>query len=138
MPRPHVLRTSAAVLGSLIAVVLLVLGVRALSDATETRAESRPNSAASIVVFQIQVHGGNSEQARRLAAQDLWESCRRSTSADSPAASLDRLSGGVYAAVVRPALSSHDKLRLRGCLTDATANRATATVLGDGDAIRAH
>jgi hypothetical protein len=29
-------------------------------------------------------------------------------------------------------------MRLRGCLSDATANRATATILGDGAAVRDH
>jgi hypothetical protein len=138
VPRPRVLRTLAAVVASVAAVALLVLGVKALSDATETRAEARPDAAASIVVFRIEVHGTSSDPARQLAAQDLWESCRRSTSTDNPGASLDRLSTGIYAAVVRPALSSHDMMRLRGCLSDATANRATATILGDGAAVRDH
>ncbi|WP_329180034.1 MULTISPECIES: hypothetical protein [unclassified Streptomyces] len=138
VPRARPLRAVAASFGAVAAVALLVFGVRALSDATETRAESRPNAAASIVVFQIEVHGTSDDTARQLAAQDLWESCRRSTAVDNPAASLGRLSGAVYAAVVRPALSSHDMMRLRGCLSDAMANRATATVLGDGNADRAH
>lgn len=44
------------------------------------------------------------------------------------------LADGVCVGVIRPALSPHDVMRLRGCLTDATANRATAKILGDGQA----
>ncbi|WP_329137199.1 hypothetical protein OG552_26915 [Streptomyces sp. NBC_01476] len=138
VPRARPWRTLAAVAGSVAAVALIIFGVYALSDATETREEARPDAAASTVVFQIQVHGGNTDSARELAAEDLWQSCRRSTAAANPTASLSRLSTGVYAGVIRPALSSHDMLRLRGCISDAMANRATATVLGDGQAARSH
>lgn len=138
VPHRRLLRPLLGGTAAVAAVALLVFGVRTLADATETRAESRPDAAASIVVFRIAVHGDQAGPARQLAAQDLWESCRRATSSDNPSASLDPMSDGVYAAVVRPALSDHDMLRLRGCLSDATANRATATVLGYGSAVRPH
>jgi hypothetical protein len=40
----------------------------------------------------------------------------------------------MFAGVVRPALSDHDLMRLRGCLEDATLERAHLTVVGIGDA----
>ncbi|NNN29300.1 hypothetical protein HLK59_02815 [Streptomyces sp. S3(2020)] len=72
--------------------------------------------------------------AVQLAAQDLWETCRRSTAALNDEATLSRLDDGVYSAVIRPALPSHDVMRLRGCVEDASTNRTTATVLGEGQA----
>lgn len=138
VPPARRLRVLLSVVGAVAAVALLIWGVHALADATETREEARPSAAATTVVFQVKVHGSSGAAARELAARDLWEGCRRSTSAPSPDASLGVLSDGVYAGVIRPALSPHDVMRLRGCLTDATANRATAKILGDGQAALPH
>jgi hypothetical protein len=138
VPPARPVRALLAVAGAVAGAVLLVFGVYALADATETREESRPDAAATTVVFSVQVHGTSGATARELAARDLWESCRRATSADNPGATLGHLSDGVYAGVIRPALSPHDVLRLRGCLSDAVANRATARVLGEGQAAHAH
>jgi hypothetical protein len=134
VPPARPLRALLTAVGAAVAVVGLVCGVCALADATETRDEARPNAAASTVVFSVQVYGTSSGTAREMAARDLWESCRRSTSSVNPGASLGRLSDNIYAGVIRPALSDHDVMRLRGCLSDAVANRATAKVLGDGQA----
>lgn len=138
VPPARPLRALLTVVAAVAGVFLLVYGVSALADATETREEARPAAAATTVVFSVQVRGTSSDAAREGAARDLWESCRRSTSSVSPGASLGRLSGDVFAGVVRPALSPHDVLRLRGCLHDAVANRATAKVLGDGQAAHQH
>ncbi|MFF7529883.1 hypothetical protein ACIP6Q_09485 [Streptomyces bobili] len=47
---------------------------------------------------------------------------------------LGDLGDGLFAGVVRPSLTEHDRMRLRGCLEDATLERAHLTVLGIGDA----
>lgn len=138
VPPARPLRALLAGVGSVAAVALLVFGVSALADATETREEARPSAAATTVVFEVEVHGTSSDTSRELAARDLWEQCRRATSTENPGAGLSRLTPGVYAGVIRPALSNHDVMRLRGCLSDAVANRATAKVLGDGQAARPH
>jgi hypothetical protein len=138
VPPARRLRPALAAVGSVAAVALLVWGVHALADATETREEARPSAAATTVVFQVRVHGAAGPAARDLAARDLWEGCRRSTSSVSIDASLGSLSDGVYAGVVRPALSAHDAMRLRGCLTDASANRVRAKILGTGQAALPH
>lgn len=138
VPPARRLRPVLTVLGSVAGVALLVYLVYVLSDATETREEARPNAAASTVVFTIRVHGTDNAQTRELAARDLWEGCRRSTSSINPDASLGTLDNGVFAGVIRPALSSHDMMRLRGCLSDASVNRATAHVLGTGQAAVPH
>jgi hypothetical protein len=116
--------------------VLLAFLVIGLADATQTRADEAPDSVATTVVFEVDVRGAETAEARDLAARDLWETCRRSTAAANHHASMGALDQdeGVYAAAIRPALTDHDVMRLRGCLNDATANRTTATVLGEGQA----
>lgn len=136
VPEGRPLHVLLAVVGSGALVVLLILGVHVLEEATETRAEKRPDAAATTIVFQVEVHGPSGPVARDLAARALWGVCSRSTrqlSANSP---LSRLSDGIYAGLVRPALGAHDTIRLRGCLSDAAVNRASAVVLGDGHAER--
>lgn len=123
--------TAALAAGSLLLVPVLW---SALADATQTREQDTPDAAATTVVFKVEFKGDGGDSAVQLAAQDLWETCRRSTAAQNDKATLSRLDGDVYSAVVRPALASHDVMRLRGCIEDASTNRTTATVLGDGEA----
>lgn len=113
---------------------LLAFLTFALADAIQTRPSSLPDSAASTVVFRVEVRGSDEASARDQAARDFWETCLRSTAVRAEQARLTELEDGVYAGVVRPAHSEHDLLRLRGCLMDATANRAQAMVLGEGQA----
>ena len=130
-------RTGRKVLTAVTAVVaaaLVPLLWSALADATQTRAGKAPASAGTTMVFRVQTHGDQSAQAVRLAAQDLWETCRRSTSVDNGNAALHHMRDGVYAGVVRPALPEHDVMRLRGCIEDASTNRTSAVVMGEGQA----
>ncbi|MEE1829494.1 hypothetical protein [Streptomyces sp. SP17KL33] len=123
----------AAAVGGLLLVPVLW---SALADATQTRAEPRPDAASTTMVFRVETYGDRSEGAVQLAAQDLWETCRRSTAATNDNATLNRMNDGVYTGVIRPALASHDVLRLRGCLQDANTNRTSAVVLDEEQAER--
>ncbi|MFG3259436.1 hypothetical protein [Streptomyces sp. NPDC048172] len=131
-------RLVGGVLAVALVIMLLSAGYDRLADATQTREEARPaRTAATTVVFRVDVRrarpGGT---AARLAAQGLWERCRSSTSAHLEHAPLSRLERDVYVGVVRPGLSPHNLMRLRGCLTDVHQDRATARVLGEGQASR--
>ncbi|WFB11284.1 hypothetical protein LRS74_32795 [Streptomyces sp. LX-29] len=127
-------RKLAAGAAAVAAVVLLTLMREELADATQTRPEATPDAAASTVVFRIEMRGDETPEARELAAGDLWQTCRRSTAAQNDRAFLQGLEDEVYAGVIRPALTPHDLMRLRGCIEDASTNRATASVLGEGQA----
>jgi hypothetical protein len=131
-PARNALLAGAGITGA----ALLAFLVVGLADATQTRAEEAPDSVATTVVFEVDVRGDETAEARDLAARELWETCRRSTAAANHHATMGALDRdeGVYAAAVGPALTDHDVMRLRGCLNDATANRTTATVLGEGQA----
>ncbi|MFD9905047.1 hypothetical protein [Streptomyces sp. NPDC059063] len=131
VPRPRAVRGVVVSALGAVCVLLLALLVDTLSDATQTRAEGRPDAAATTVVYRVEVRGTDDGRARALAARELWERCRRSTAALNEHAPLSRLSGDVWAGVIRPALSRHDVMRLSGCLVDATAHRTRAEVLGE-------
>jgi hypothetical protein len=110
----------------------LVAGLAAL---TQTREEEPNESEATSVLVQVDLRGTSMTQERRsLAAQQIWERCRDSTSVPLRHATLGDLDDGLFAGVVRPALTDHDLMRLRGCLEDATLDRAHLTVVAIGDA----
>ncbi|MGX9889385.1 hypothetical protein [Streptomyces sp. NPDC002276] len=127
-------RKAVAVTAAAGGLLLTPLLWSALADATQTRPEKTPDAAGTTLVFQVEFKGDGGDEAVQLAAQDLWETCRRSTAALNDKATLSSLDDGVYSAVIRPALPSHDLMRLRGCIEDASTNRAAATVLGEGHA----
>ncbi|WP_328222162.1 hypothetical protein OG272_01265 [Streptomyces sp. NBC_00104] len=85
-------------------------------------------------MFRVETYGDQSPRAVQLAAADLWETCRRSSAARNEDATLSRVDDGVSTTLIRPALPSHDVLRLRGCLQDAHTNRTSAVVLSEGQA----
>ncbi|WP_274560772.1 hypothetical protein [Streptomyces spiramyceticus] len=134
VPPSRPVRTLMRTALALAVAVMVTLLTFVLADAVQTRRAPLPDSAASMVVFRVEVRSADTGVARDLAARDFWETCRRSTAAEPEHAQLTKLEHGVYAGVVRPALPDHDLLRLRGCLMDASANRAQAEVLGEGQA----
>jgi hypothetical protein len=120
-----------------IGIALLGALVVGLADLTETREEKANESAATSVLVRVDLRGSGglvSDERRSLAARQVWEQCRDSTSVPLGRATLGDLGDGVFAGVVRPALTDHDRLRLRGCLEDTTLDRAHLTVMGIGDA----
>ncbi|MGP4047709.1 hypothetical protein [Streptomyces sp. 2A115] len=125
-------RRAIAVVAAVAGLVLVPVLWSALADATQTRAEEAPDAVSTTMVFRVETRGDQSPEAVQLAAQDLWETCRRSTAAENGDATLNRMDADVYTGVVRPALPSHDMMRLRGCIEDANTNRTSAVVLGEG------
>lgn len=122
-----------AVVGVVGAALLAALVV-GLADLTQTREQSASDSEATSVLVQVDVRGADMTAERQaLAAQQVWERCRDSTSVPLNHATLGSLGDGMFAGVVRPALAEHDRMRLRGCLEDAALDRAHLTVMGMGD-----
>ncbi|MEU6142212.1 hypothetical protein ABZ848_17810 [Streptomyces sp. NPDC047081] len=123
--------TAVTVVGAALLAALVV----GLADLTQTREEHENDNEATSVLVQVDMRGsGMTAERRRLAAQQVWERCRDSTSVPLSHATLGDLGDGVFAGVVRPALTEHDRMRLRGCLEDTTLDRAHLTVVGIGDA----
>ncbi|MEU2490917.1 hypothetical protein [Streptomyces sp. NPDC007883] len=101
----------------------------ALADATQTRPERTPDASSTTLVFEVATQGEQDSEVVQLAANDLWETCRRSTAARNDKASLQRMGDHLFAGVVSPALPPHDVMRLRGCIQDANTHRTSAVVL---------
>ncbi|MEV7137861.1 hypothetical protein [Streptomyces tauricus] len=130
--RARTLRVLAAgVVGS----ALLAAFVVGLADLTQTREEEASDSEATSLLLRVDMRGADMTAERQsLAARQLWERCRDSTSVPLNRASLGELGDGLFAGVVRPALGDHDRMRLRGCLEDTGLDRTRLTVVGIGDA----
>ncbi|MGW6961800.1 hypothetical protein [Streptomyces chartreusis] len=128
VPPARPARRAMALAAAVGGVLLVPLLWSALADATQTRPEPAPHTARTTVTFKVETRGSLSGDTR-LAANDLWQTCRRSTAALNEDARLSELSDGVYVAVIRPALPPHDMMRLRGCIEDANTNRTSAVVL---------
>jgi hypothetical protein len=99
-----------------------------LADATQTRPDFQHPSSRSEVVFSVQTrqHGRSDE----LAAQGLWFACQGSTLGRRLLPpGLESLGDGRFRAVVRPALGTHARTRLRGCIEDVTVDRVKGHLL---------
>ncbi|MFE6618565.1 hypothetical protein [Streptomyces sp. NPDC057740] len=124
-------RTVVAVVGATLLTALIV----GLADLTQTREEEANDSEVTSVVVHVDLRGADLSAARRsLAAQQIWTACRDSTSVPLRHVALGDLGDGLFAGVVRPALTEHNLMRLRGCLEDATLDQAHLTVVAVGDA----
>jgi hypothetical protein len=133
-PRPPGRTARLVAVGGVVAALLAAL-VAGLAGLTQTREENGDGSAATSVVVRIDMRGsGSTEERRSLAARQIWERCRDSTSEPLTHAALGDLGDDLFAGVVRPGLTDHDRMRLRGCLEDTTLDRAHLTVVGIGDA----
>ncbi|MFD4509651.1 hypothetical protein [Streptomyces sp. NPDC058457] len=128
-------RTVRLAVGAVVGAALLGALVVGLADLTQTREQHENDNEATSVLVQVDTRGaGMTGERRALAAEQVWERCRDSTSVPLRHAALGDLGGGMFAGVVRPALTEHDRMRLRGCLEDTTLDRAHLTVVGIGDA----
>ncbi|MFD3585206.1 hypothetical protein [Streptomyces sp. NPDC058683] len=135
LPRPARGRVARLAAVAVVGAVLLGALVVGLADLTQTREQQANGDEATSVLVQVDTRGaGMTGERRALAAEQVWERCRDSTSVPLRHATLGDLGGGMFAGVVRPALTEHDRMRLRGCLEDTTLDRAHLTVVGIGDA----
>ncbi|MEU6801006.1 hypothetical protein [Streptomyces neyagawaensis] len=119
---------------AVVGVALLASLVVGLADLTQTRRQERDESEATSVLVRVDMRGVPVTTERQfMAASQAWERCRNSTSVPLRRTTLGELGDGVFAGIVRPALTDHDRLRLRGCLEDSEVDRASLTVVGIGD-----
>ncbi|MEV4034279.1 hypothetical protein [Streptomyces umbrinus] len=131
----HGRRTARVLVVSAVGATLIGALVVGLADLTQTREEDAKNSEATSLLLKVDMRGTNMTAEREsLAARQLWERCRDSTSVPLSRATLGTLGDGLFAGVVQPALTDHDRMRLRGCLEDTGLDRTHLTVVGIGDA----
>jgi hypothetical protein len=97
-PRPRPGRRALGMAASVGGLLLVPLLWSVLADATQTRPEPPLAAQATTMVFTVQTRDGD----LRLAADDLWATCRRSTAAQNDDADLTRVRESVYVGVIRP------------------------------------
>ena len=113
----------------LLAVVLAVVGVLALRDATlSTHQAMDPNSRMELVV-RASTHRGEAGQTLDEMVEALILACRLEVSADLRGP-LRAEGGGRYRAVLQPALDSTNRRQLRGCIEDWTIDQLRVDVVG--------
>ncbi|MFH8368820.1 hypothetical protein [Streptomyces sp. NPDC018031] len=117
---------------TLAVLALLAAGIVGLADLTQTRPERETKAAATTVLVKVVLRDGEPPVRADLAAHQLWERCRDSTSRLLDNAMLGELDDGLYAGVVHPALTGHDRMRLRGCLEDTSVDRTHFQVVSIG------
>ncbi|NGO14114.1 hypothetical protein G5C60_42620 [Streptomyces sp. HC44] len=128
-------RTARLLAVTAIGAALLGALVVGLADLTQTREPHAKDAEATSVLVRVDMRGVDmTAQRQSLAAHQLWERCRDSTSVPLRRATLGELGDGLFAGVVQPALTDHDRMRLRGCLEDTGLDRTHLTVVGIGDA----
>lgn len=113
------------VLAGILGVAVLVLGVDALSDATQNRPDEIDPGTRSTVVFDVELRHRAGSGA---AAQTLWSVCSgtitHATTVAGPVAT-----GSAWSVTVEPALGEHSRRRLVGCLEDATIDGVLGRVV---------
>jgi hypothetical protein len=106
--------------------VASVLTVDVLGDLTQTRPDHPNPGARSEVVFDVRTRDPNSPVLP--AAQGLWSACQGTIRRDTGPADVVVVDGRARV-VVAPALGTHARQRLRGCLEDATLDRVRGDVV---------
>jgi hypothetical protein len=109
----------------------LVLGVDAgwdrLADATQSRADVRPDGSTTDVVLLVEHN--RYRQSTATAAQTLWGTCSATVVGELDGAAPRPLGDDRFLLRITPALGRHTEEKFLGCLRDQTLDRVQATVL---------
>jgi hypothetical protein len=116
------------VLIGLAAIAILVVGLMAVADATQNRADV-VTSETSEVRYQVRTKGLDTD----IAAVGLWAACQQTIGGHRSEGLPVALGDGQYHVTVHPALGEHDRRRLRGCIADGTIDRTWGSVLEVSD-----
>ena len=106
--------------GALAAVVIGLLAGR-----LQNRADEPVPGSRSVVTFDVDAY--DVQQPLEHAARALWYACNQTV--PSRLESLSIGAGGNGVATLTPAIGSHDRKRLMGCMHDATIDRVRGEVV---------
>jgi hypothetical protein len=113
---------------ALVILLLFVLAaavVDALRDRTENRPDAPVAGTRSVITFDVDTY--DAQQPIAEAARALWYTCNETIG--NRLLELQIGDGGNGVATVEPALGSHARKRLTGCLKDATIDRVRGDVV---------
>jgi hypothetical protein len=113
------------VLAILLFFVFAAAVVDALRDHTENRPDAAVTGTRSVVTFDVDTY--DAQQPIAEAARALWYMCNETIG--NRLIDLQIGDGGNGVATVEPALGSHARRRLTGCLKDATIDRVRGDVV---------
>lgn len=116
---------AVAVLGALVTFQAIDL----IADATQTRTDAIDHTSAIELTIQVKTKGRVAGEAD--TAEALWVACRGvlNRHVDTTTNEPERLAPGVYRLQIQPAVGSHARRRLQGCLEDSTLDRTTGRVV---------
>jgi hypothetical protein len=106
--------------------VASVFAVDVLGDLTQTRPDHPDPGGATEVSYEVILR--DERRPRLQAAQALWGACQGTVQRNTSPVDV-RLDGRVARIVVAPALGTHARQRLSGCLEDATLDRIRGDVV---------
>jgi hypothetical protein len=110
----------------LVLVVLGVVVVKALGDATQTREDVRDRGKMTEIVFHLE--GRNYRQSLDTAANGLFGKCTATVSGTLVDPGITAMGGGTYKFAVTPTLGHHGQERLLGCMNDLSIDRLKSNV----------
>jgi hypothetical protein len=115
----------------LVAAVVLSMGVDALADLTQDRADRvLPGSRSEVVLdLKSRDRGGSA----LLSAQGLWGACQGTVRHRLAEPGVVEVTDGRFRLVTEPALGEHSWRRLQGCLEDTTLDKVKAHVVSKRD-----
>jgi hypothetical protein len=123
-PRTNGLASAAFVAG--VTLLLGWLAIHALLDATQSRPETRPRPASTVIVLDIDRRGSGPSALQ--TAEALWVSCRPTLGSQPVRAHVAAGSGDRAQLVLEPGVRSLSTRRLTGCLGDLRIDRAVADI----------
>jgi hypothetical protein len=109
----------------------IAMGVDALADMTQDRADRVPPGSRSEIVIDLRSRERGGSGLR--SAQGLWGACQGTVWQQAIEPGPVEVAEGRFRVVTEPAIGEHSWRRLQGCLEDATLDRVTATVVRKTD-----
>lgn len=102
-------------------------GVDALADLTQTRPDVHRAGTRSEVVMTVRTR--QPFRTPHESAQALWGACQGTVGHELLDPGVVPTAGGQFRFVVRPALGTHARDRLTGCIEDTTLDRVKGHVV---------
>ncbi|HET9442382.1 MAG TPA: hypothetical protein VFO65_03605 [Acidimicrobiales bacterium] len=101
------------------------VGIDALADATQNRADiRRPGTTGVVVVAVSSRDAGTTLEATEM----LWGACRVQLGRRYQLTGIRELGAGLVEVRVRPAVGKYAERRLRGCIADGTVDKISGRV----------
>ena len=116
---------------AVVAVAAVAMGVDALADLTQDRADSVPAGSRSEIVLEVSSRDRTGSD--RLSAQGLWGACQGTVRHRLAEPGVVEVTDGRFRLVTEPALGEHSWRRLQGCLEDTTLDKVKAHVVSKRD-----